>query len=147
MTKQQKSSIRTFLRLMGDEELAITLAHAQSGRLCFNSCCCLIGLATIRQADHAPLGRTTIPVTNAEGKVVHQTQLTAHYWSARDLKGALAAEVAFRELVAEPRSAALAEENDALRRRFLIPIVRAEIRRRDNEKQRLAEEGSYEKAC
>jgi hypothetical protein len=48
--KQQKSDIRVFLRQMGDEELAILLAHAQSGRLAFTSCCCLIGGATIKQA-------------------------------------------------------------------------------------------------
>jgi hypothetical protein len=145
--KRQKSSIRAFLRQMGDEELAILLAHAQSGRLAFNSCCCLIGLATIKDADHAPLGRTTFPVTNPDGRVVQETQLSGHYWLARDLEGALAAETAFRDLVPDPKSAALAEENDTLRRRILIPLVRGEIRRRDAEKPRLAEEASYEKAC
>ena len=73
--------------------------------------------------------------------------MTAHYWSARSLNGAYAAETAFRDLVPQPKSADLADENDALRRRVLIPLVRAEIKRRDYDKQRLAEKVSHEKTC
>jgi len=112
--QKHKQAIRTFLKLsMGDEELAMTLAHAQSGRLAFYSCCCLIGMATIREAAHAPRPELLSPIFSE-----------SHYNLARTLAGALEAEAAFRSIV-----------SDGKRRRVLIPILRAEIKRRDLEKK------------
>jgi hypothetical protein len=112
-----------------DERLAWLLAHAESGQLAFVSCCCLIGIAT---ADHAlrGLGESTgIP----------------HYETATLLKGADAAEGAYCELGIDWfDTEADAEAQDALRRKRLIPLVQAEMSRREalrNLKQELSDLG------
>jgi hypothetical protein len=90
-----------------DERLAWLLAHARSGRLAFVSCCCFIGIAT---ADHALKGETG-----------HLYYLERHYRDAKWLPGATVAESAY----------ALLAEDDAQRIRRLIPMIKAEMRRRD----------------
>jgi hypothetical protein len=42
-TQQCKGPMRLWLKKYSDERLAALLAHAQSGRLHFQSCCCFIG--------------------------------------------------------------------------------------------------------
>lgn len=112
--KQNKAAIRTFLRQgYTDERLVMLLAHAQSGRLVYQSCCCLIGVST---ADHPLRGKMTID----------EIDDTPHY-NSKDLDSPAA-------LLAERSYAALAPINSE-RRRILIPIVSAEIRRRDRAKQ------------
>jgi len=81
------------------------LAHARAGKLAFNSCCCFIGCFT---ADH-PLQAWS-------------NNFDVHYHYARKLPGALGAEQAFLEI---------GRNDDELRRRRIIPILRAELRRRE----------------
>jgi hypothetical protein len=106
-----KEILRTFMREhYTDERLAMLLEHAQSGRLRFISCCCFIGVAT---ADHPLVGFSVY---------LNDT----HYIAAQQLSGAYDAETAYRRL-----GAASLEEREAMRRRRIIPIIRAEMRRRD----------------
>lgn len=94
-----------------DERLAALLAHAEDGKLSWHSCCCLIGVPT---ADHALRGSV------AEGT------LEEHYQLARARFG----------LVADRSYMNLSHKDnwikaDAERRAKLIPMIRAEIARRD----------------
>lgn len=108
MTNQQqrKQVIRRFMRdHYTDERLAQLLAHAQDGKLRYESCCCFIGIPT---ADHALLS----------------VMLGDHSKTAREtLSGAVEAEDAFLYLDIKP-------DGNEKRRRILIPMIRAEQRRR-----------------
>jgi hypothetical protein len=108
--KENKQTIRAFMREhYTDERLAMLLAHAQSGRLAYMSCCCFIGIPT---ADHALQG---------ESGGIYST--TRHYIRAAILPLAREAESAYCNL---------AEcEGDQQRIRRLIPIIKAEMRRRE----------------
>ena len=116
-----KAPIRAWLRLFPDDRLAALLAHAQDGKLMYNSCCCLIGALT---ADH-PLQQQSPPQCN-------HWHYGNHLFRARQIPGALQAESAFnalgfgQETRRRPRYG-----HDALRRRRLIPMIRAEMRERD----------------
>lgn len=121
MTAQQerKRHIRAFMQAhYSDERLAQLLAHAQDGKLAYASCCCFAGAAT---ADHA-----------LKGKQEEYTQ--PHYWRAMmQLAGAAAAGVAYAELCGVVRYTN-PDSADEVRRRILIPMIRAEIRRRERAK-------------
>ena len=121
--KACKAYIRYFLqRNYSDERLAMLLAHAQSGRLVYESCCCFIGVAT---ANHGALA--------GEGEMRHMNHLS----DALALPGAVNAELAYRYL---PGLTTGQLEADEIRRRRLIPMIRAEIWRRDQlAQQRRAE--------
>jgi hypothetical protein len=114
--KRSKHAIRVFLRTAyTDERLAWLLAHARSGKLSYHSCCCLVGVAT---ADHRLEGRTPASALPA-----------SHYALAKRFVGAPEAELAYRHLgLVAPRCAVSADEE---RRRRLIPMIRAEMRRRE----------------
>lgn len=113
--KRNKQVLRQFMREhYTDERLAMLLAHAQSGRLAFHSCCCFIGVVT---ADHALQG--AFPSANAN-----------HLALARTLPKAYEAEEAFLNLSPDDFVG-----DDERRRRRLISIIKAEIRRRDRERQ------------
>lgn len=117
MKQQLKQDIRAFLRsAYTDQRLAEVLAHAQDGKLSYWSCCCLRGAAT---ADHA-----LKPMTDDWN--------APHYSTAMDLPNSAQAAVAYLNL-GGPWSAddAENEQSDSRRRRIVIPILRAEIRRRD----------------
>ncbi len=107
--KEKRAAIRNFLRtpVWTDEKLCALLAHAESGRLIYTSCCCLIGVAT---ADHAL------------GSLDEHPGNVGHYQRARLLPYAVRAEAAYHYL---------ALYNDASRRRILRPIIRAELKRRE----------------
>jgi hypothetical protein len=117
--REAKQGVRTFLREhYTDERLAMLLAHAQDGKLSYVSCCCFVGIVT---ANHA-----LRDITQDMGD---------HYDEAKKLPGAEKAELAYLELwnskaypEANRRSCAVSDE---IRRRTLIPIVKAEIRRRE----------------
>jgi hypothetical protein len=94
-----------------DERLVELLAHAQSGKLSFSSCCCFIGIPT---ADHALRG--------------YDDHYGAHYHFSEVLSGAAEAERAFH-LLSHDRVNDI--DRDAKRRRKIIPMIRAEIKRRD----------------
>lgn len=121
--KRWKKSIRQFLRTAySDERLAWLLAHARSGRLAYQSCCCLIGVAT---ADHALRGKTDVTAPGA-----------LHYRLAKIFVGAREAEMAFWEL-GYAGSSRLADSNDELRRRRVIPMIKAEMRHRERSRLRV----------
>jgi len=108
MTKQQerKQVIRKFMReFYTDERLAQLLAHAQDGKLTYCSCCCLIGLRT---AQHALEGANENWIAYAEHESPHN---------------ALSGD-------ASEAYCNLGIGNDPKRRRILIPMIRAEFKRR-----------------
>lgn len=112
----RKNSIRQYLRTAySDERLAWLLAHARSGKLTYQSCCCLIGAAT---ADHSLRGKSDVNVPSA-----------AHYHLARKFVGARDAEQAYWELGYQ-HGFRPAQSSDELRLRRLIPMILSEIRQR-----------------
>ena len=112
--QEAKRAIRAFLQIAySDEKLAMLLAHAQGGKLSYASCCCLIGIPT---ANHALKG------VFGSGE---------HLIDGRALPGSAAAERAFSTLfmgLATMESTVGAR--DHARRLRLIPMVKAEMRRR-----------------
>ena len=126
MTDQQRNKrvIRAFMQAhYTDERLAQLLAHAQDGKLDYVSCCCFIGIVT---ADHALRGY--IQVGSSE---------TRHLQAALLLDGAEDAENAFLNLPfrnTEEESVISRAEYVEARRRILIPMIRAEMRRRSKAK-------------
>lgn len=115
--REHKTVLRNYLKRYPEERLAALLAHAQSGKLAYNSCCCLIGVET---ADHALRGSES---TINDGP---------HFFSAHLIPGATQAEFAYNYLGVDYSLSDL--DRDALRRRRIIPMIRAEFRRRDREK-------------
>jgi hypothetical protein len=116
--KKAKQTVRAFLALhYTDERLAWLLAHARSGLLAFHSCCCLIGVPT---ADHA---------LRAAASEIHPCNSgQRHLFGARKLELAREAEDAFELLgLVGLRSSRV---GDAARRRRVIPVILAEMRRR-----------------
>ena len=112
-----KRAVRQFLRTAySDERLAWLLAHAQSGKLAYQSCCCLIGVPT---SDHSLCGKVDLSKSTPR-----------HYELARMLPGAKEAEMAFWEL-GYVGGSRLHKSSDELRCRRLIPMIRAVIRARD----------------
>jgi hypothetical protein len=115
-----KEVMREFMRMhYTDERLVWLLAHAQSGKLAFNSCCCFIGIVT---ADHALRGEQQGPPHPMEW---------AHYEKAKWLPGAEEAEYAFMQI----SDRGMYRDRNAARRRILIAMVKAEIRVRERGKQ------------
>jgi len=112
-----KKGIRAFFPNYTTERLAAYLAHAQDGKVFYSSCCCFVGGAT---ADHALRGRCD---TNDYG----------HYQAARNLPGADRAEAAFFDLGRPQYKHPIGTDgvkDEAQRRRVLIPMIKAELRRR-----------------
>jgi hypothetical protein len=126
--KECKQKIRVFLQSQySDGRLAWLLAHAQSGRLAYFSCCCFIGTLT---ADHALRGY-------GGSDYAERMSATSHLAKARQLENAHSAEVAFNDL----GCVSVSEEefgDDHVRRRRIIPMIKAEMRRRERERQRNA---------
>ena len=121
MTAQQerKKYIRAFMQNhYTDERLAMLLAHARDGKLEFQSCCCFIGVVT---SPHRLRGE--MPCFGSSGIIKER-----HYFDAQALDGGEEAEEAFRKL-----DGCQGEEvgDGAIRRRILIPMIRAEMRRRE----------------
>ena len=108
------STVAAFLhRRYSDENLAHALAHAECGRLAYYSCCCLIGIPT---ADH-PL-RGMLYLENGPGRYNHYTKVKAMWNDAHQ------AEFAYFRLA----------DTDTERRQILIPLIYAEMERRDHER-------------
>lgn len=114
-----KTTLRNYLKRYPADRLAALLAHAQEGKLSFLSCCCFIGVET---ADHA-----------LEGKHPGFVAVRPHLHRAREIPGAREAEAAYCTLGAIGPGAAGDWTNDGYRRKIIIPMVRAEFRRRDRE--------------
>jgi hypothetical protein len=110
--KDNKRILRAWMREhYTDERLSWLLAHARSGKLAYMSCCCFIGIVT---ADHALRGI-------GQGGTHHVRALAT-------LDGAKVAQEAYWSLCMSHGAQA---SMDVVRRRILIPMVRAEIKRRD----------------
>jgi len=117
-----KRTIRIFLRTAyTNERLAWLLVHARSGRLSYQSSCCLVGLPT---ADHALAGKMTS----------EQVSKSRHHWIGKAFLGTDEAEQALYRLGLVRRAGL--DASDELRRRRLIPMVLAEIWRRAGEEKR-----------
>ena len=97
-------AIKLYLQRYLDAPLVALLEHAKDGNLSFHSCCCLVGALN---ADHAlkPMGIWSD----------HYNQLGR----SDELK--LAAEIEFKDL----------GDSDAERRQCIIPLIHAEIERRE----------------
>lgn len=121
--KRNKQTIRAFMREhYTDAKLVELLGHARSGQLGYGSCCCLIG---IPNATHELQDASGIMLLQERGVD------TTHYNRAKRVEGACEAESAFYKLPADPRD----PNSDEHRRRRLIPIILAEIRRRESARQ------------
>ncbi len=115
--REYKHAIRRFLRTAyTDERLTWLLAHARSGKLAYRSCCCLVGAAT------APHG--------LQGEIKIFESVHPHYLVATGLAGADEAERAYCALGYVANSW-LSLPREGLRRQRLIPMIRAEMRRRE----------------
>lgn len=107
--KEAKVYIRQFMREhYSDERLSWLLAHAQSGRLSYNSCCCFIGI------PNAP----SAALATGIGGESHSSQ---HYNDVHGRPGYWEAERGFIHL----------GSGDRAKRRILIPMIRAEMKRRE----------------
>lgn len=117
-TQIRKQTIRGFIRQQyTDERLAQILAHAQDGKLNYSSCCCLIGIVT---ADHALESRDRCETLNYN--------TGDHFDKAYAIPNSREAEQAFRDIA--PQTPEQPYDRNALRRRIVIPMVRAEMKRR-----------------
>jgi hypothetical protein len=117
-----KQPVRDFLRnYYTDARLAELLAHLQDGKFNYSSCCCFIGCAT---SDHElqTIDRMNMSFHGTWGD---------HLNEARRLSGADSAECAVLCMGNgddKPRG-------NARRSRILIPMVRAEMKRRERTRQ------------
>ena len=111
--KEAKRIVRAWVQRYPQERLCALLAHAQDGKLSYRSCCCFIGVET---ADHAL--RSACEASDS-----------LHYEVACGIAGSNKAEFAFWWLASNIRQDLAV--SDAKRRRILIPIIRAELRRRE----------------
>jgi len=141
-----KEPIRFFLRSGPDSWLAALLAHAQDGKLGFYSCCCFVGSRT---ATHAL--RPAYGTNNAFVESLHceWRWSSPHHWlpsiagsadhlkEARKQPGGTEAEIAFRDL-----GLRYGVNDDALRRRVVIPMIKAEMRRRERASESPTHAGS-----
>lgn len=103
-----------------DEKLAALLAHAEDGRLSHYSCCCLAGVPSathaLRGRDETPLGATS----------------WTHGAYHPETNQKRAASGAFNQLAYDaPEGRPSEQEQDAIRRTKLIPLIKAEMARRE----------------
>lgn len=127
--KRYKQTIRRFMQSQyTDERLAQLLAHAQEDKLSYYSCCCFIGVAT---ATHALKAQLDIPPS-----------FEPHYRAAGKLPGADDAESAYAQIGSLNRMSD--ESHDAIRRRILIPMIKAEMKRRSHARQEITAKSQSE---
>jgi hypothetical protein len=127
--KEAKSYIRAFMQAhYTDERLSWLLAHARSGKLAYNSCCCFIGIPT---SPHALVGeRKGADWSNLLRRMVEENpDQVNHHQGSRQWLGGRQAELAYCSLV---------KDGDERGRRILIPMILAEMRRRDRRMDELA---------
>jgi hypothetical protein len=110
--REIKAVIREFMRrAYTDERLAMLLAHAQEGRLRHDSCCCLASLPFVKH-------------TLISGWCRNPPEC------AQDEQYEVGVSYAFNRLIDFSRTGDDDTDN-AARRRILIPMIRAEMQRRD----------------
>ena len=121
--REAKQVIRDFMRThYTDERLAMLLAHAQNGQLAFNSCCCFVGVTS---AQHKLI--STWPVFVGGVYVSHGGP------TYTGIAGGREASIAYRCLMHGTQTGSFAglDRNDPQRQRILIPMIKAEMRRRE----------------
>lgn len=91
-----------------DERLAALLAHAEDGKLAFVSCCCFAGIPT---ANHALRGENLSPSWLYDYEMEHAEPKDYPWFGMSDSFAALGV-------------------YDTERRAKLIPLIKAEVRRR-----------------
>lgn len=118
LLKTSKRAIRAFLQTDAwtEEKLCALLAHAQD-KLSYWSCCCLVGSVN---APHALKGVICGGLDSVED----------HTFEARALPGADTAEEGFYNLPVVFDLCPSSDDGDTYRRLILVPIIRAELRRR-----------------
>lgn len=129
MTDQQirKGHIRAFMQAhYTDERLAQLLCHAKDGKLAYNSCCCFIGIPTANHPLQPAYKQQLEDVGGFVCGTIHSR------WSRLHLMGAAMAEKAFQNI----------GFGDESMRRILIPMVRAEMKRRELLRQPAAVEST-----
>jgi hypothetical protein len=121
--KKSKAIIRDFMRAhYTDERLAQLYAHAKDGRLLYASCCCFVGIIN---APHALSSETRWDVYQRSVSEYHAQALHVDEVKAQ-IPAARVAESAYL-LLADHVDAS----DDATRCRLLVPMIRAEMRRRE----------------
>ncbi len=115
--KEAKQTIRDYFRTAySDDQLAEFLDYTRAGKLRFMSCCCVAGFVT-RTKEMAPLELDESMNEHAKG--LHILGLPNPRLNRVSDAFSLLGHPAVRET-----------DRDALRRRILIPMILAEIRRR-----------------
>lgn len=110
----ETKAIEKFLREQySDEKLAALLAHAEDGKLAYHSCCCLVGAAN---ANHPLRQNIPSPLLDTRGR-----DSAHHYVQMTTQDGAREAEEQYYVL----------GDDDVERRERVIPLIRAEIARRE----------------
>lgn len=108
--REAKGHIRAYLQsAYSDEKLCALLCHARDGKLVFHSCCCLAGVA---DANHNLRGYED----REWGGHVTIFGMDKNKWAVSESYEVIA-------------------PDDARRRRILIPMILAEVRRRDRLRQ------------
>jgi len=138
----KREAIRPFVRRhYTDEVLAAAIAHAEDGKLAYESCCCLVGIPT---ADHA-LDSYALHDPDYFTIYGDHTTYGGHYSkSKRELAGAVEAERAWfrwtNKIHSEPVfPAPYHPEYNSTARRILLPVLRAEQWRRSRMRQNTPE--------
>lgn len=119
MNEVYAAPLRAFLQAhYSDEKLAALLAHAEDGKLVYESCCCFVGIAT---ADHALHVKNEFYFTEE------------HYSQALALPGGASADLAYCLLVKEMNIFfnINKKERNKYRRQQIIPLIREEMARRE----------------
>jgi hypothetical protein len=124
--------VRFLQTAYSDEKLSELLAHAQDGKLCWSSCCCFVGVLT---ADHALRGWAGGVKFDPISTLPRCSE--PHYLSAKEIPGAKEAEKEFKRL-----------GDDYDRRAAIIPLILAEMERRETAEQyRMEEEAAAEEGA
>lgn len=122
-----KKDVRAFVnRYYTTDTLIEVIGHVRNGTFTFSSCCCLIGVVT---ADH-PLVQDDRNLALTGPTNV----LAEHYLRARELPFARAAEDAyylFGYATIPMEDSDFLEDSLTLRNRRLLPILLAELKRRN----------------
>lgn len=122
MGKSNEQIISEFLQsAYSDEKLAALLAHAEDGKLSYDSCCCLVGIPA---AEHALMGLNEWCDNDDHcGSLTREQE---------------AAELAFCGLGIPAGVWGDEQAEDSARRVNLIPLIKAEMQRRERERSSLS---------
>lgn len=129
LLREHKQNIRSFMQKQySDEKLAQLLDHARSGQLSYWSCCCFIGRVN---SNHEPQGMNLHILLDI---LPREIGMSNHLVEARMYNDASLAEQAFSVIGKfkgyDFKNREHVDRSDAKRRRIIIPMILAEIKRR-----------------